>query len=372
MTNPKYDLGLPNGVKNKTYADASKHIENMFKDRNSVVDLATKKTLLTRLKDAQEAERQRLAAKEQALQQNQMQQQEQNQMAGGGYPDYFLNQLQSPEFQYGLLNTGRSYVQPPTQSDNSSDYTTYDNDMSTPSPITLGEQPLVQNSYNRSLGLRSTGNLSEYEKPNWLQRNTGKDSWLMKEEGANAQSVLGGVGLAASILGPMISNRRAMKSLEKPSMVNPMQLDDTNIQPNFVNRQQLLRNAAQQAGTQREMLSQSGGNWNQFTSGMANLNANLLSSTGNLMLQSDIADQQEKARIQGMKQNIGQYNIEQRNRADELNAQNMAAYNNQLAAYKQAQGTNIGNIGQSLFNLMQARKYGKTMGQVSTMQNLGK
>ena len=50
------------------------------------------------------------------------------------------------------------------------------------------------------------------------------------------------------------------------------------------------------------------------------------------------------------------------------NQQNQAAYYNQIAAYKQAQGANIGAIGQSLFNLMQAKQYGKSIGQAGKLK----
>ena len=195
---------------------------------------------------------------------------------------------------------------------------------------------------------------------------TGKYSWLNK----HSEDISGTVGLAASILGPMISNRRAMKSLQQPGKVPYYQMDESQYQPNFVNRQQLMRNAEEQASTQRNFLSQSGGTWNQFASGLANLNSSLLNSTGNLMLQSNLADNQELARIQGIKSNVQQFNLQQREKSDEVNSQNMAAYYNTLAAYKQAQGANIGSIGRSLFNLMQAKKYGTQMGYVASLQGV--
>jgi hypothetical protein len=204
--------------------------------------------------------------------------------------------------------------------------------------------------------------------PNWLQRQLAPNSWLNKNDGENRTNVLGGVGLAASVLGPMISNRRAMKSLKRPDVYNPELLNENHYQPNLVNRQQLLRNASEQTASQRYAIGQMGGNFAQQSAMMANLNATRLGTTGNLMLQSDLADSQEKSRIQGLRTNVQQFNIGQKEKAYDMNQQNQAAYYNQIAAYKQAQGANIGAIGQSLFNLMQAKQYGKSIGQAGKLK----
>lgn len=312
-------FGLPNSIKNKTFADASKAIENKFKNRNSIIDTKTKETLLARLRDVQEIERQKLKQQEAMMN---------NQMVNGGWDG----------------------EQPILDETNQTQYE---------ENIPFYEQPWLK----RTFGAEGTV-------PTYLNNKFGKDSWWGRNEGDNTQSVLGGVGLAASVLAPMIANRRAMKSLQKPQAVSAGIISKDNIQANFVNRQQLLRNLASQAKTQRHFMSQAGGNWAQYTSGLANLNANLLSASGNLMLQSDMADAQEKARVQGMSQNVDQFNIQQQMRASEINAQNMGAYNSQMAAYKQAQGANIGNIGMSLFNLMQAKKYGKYAKQAEIAANL--
>lgn len=48
------EMNLPNYIKNKSFADASKAIDNKFKDRNDKPSLETKKALLERLANAQE------------------------------------------------------------------------------------------------------------------------------------------------------------------------------------------------------------------------------------------------------------------------------------------------------------------------------
>jgi hypothetical protein len=308
--NLKYEYGLPNRLTGKSFADASKDIEKIFKNRLSSIDIRTKQTLMSRLKDVQENERQK--------QENITQYRSINQMANGD-PDW-------PESNTPL----------------------YEEDAS--------QNHEIVNPY--------AGNI----KPNWFKKQMSPDSWLMRNDRNNLDTTLGIAGVAASILGPMISNRRAMKSLQKSDTYVPELLNEQQYQPNLVNRQQLLRNLSEQASTQKYNLSQTGGNYSQYAQGMANLNSTLLGTAGNLMLQSDLADAQERARIQGLRSNIQQFNIGQKDRAYDINQQNSAAYYNQLAAYKQAQGANIGAVGQSLFNLMQAKKYGKEMGRIGILK----
>jgi hypothetical protein len=299
----KYDFGLPNKLSGKTFAEASKAIEKTFKNRMSVIDLRTKDEFMSRLKDAQEKQREELDMSSS------------NEMAPGGW-------------------------------DNSTDYTSeLDN-------VDTGGSALSTTWFGRTFG------------------NNSKFGEWIGEEG-NQESVLGGIGLAASALAPMISNRRAMKDLKVPTKVEAYTMDENQYQPQLVNRQQLLRNAAEQAATQRFFIGQAGGNATQQSALMANLNANRLISTGNLMLQSDLADAQEKARIQGLKANIQSYNLQQQQRADEINEQNLAAYYNTLTAYKQASGANIATVGQSLFNAMQAKKYGRSAGNAATFRTIG-
>lgn len=308
----KYEYGLPNSLEGKTFADASKQIEKRFKNRNSVVDIRTKKELMSRLKDMQESKR------EQTKTVNQ-----QNQFGGGGYSGDTLDEENTSA--YGM-------------------------DTNTYLP------------YEGGLGLRK----------NWFSGTFGKEgivpNWLNKNEGQNKGDILSGLGLAASVLGPMIANRQAMKSMYKPEMLKTNLMNEQQITPEYVNRQQLLRNAAEQSATQRYLASQMGGDWAQRSAMLSNIAANKLNTTGNLMLQSDLADIEEKKRVQGLKTNIQQFNIQQQDRVNEINQQNLANYYNQLAAYKQATGANIGAIGQSLFNLIQAKRYGREMQKASTLK----
>ena len=328
--NYKTEYGLPNSLKGKSFAEASKHLENKFKERNSIFDINTKKELLSRLKDVQEMQRQKLEAKRQKVE-------GQNQMYTGG-PLYPIG-IDTDISNYWNQNRGGSMYDLPATG------TIESRNSSLPfNAMNAGQINLEHNINNVS------------SDPNWWDKTK---SYMNGEKG---QSLLGGVGLAISGLAPMIANRNAMKSLTKAKTVNPMLMNPNQVQANFVNRQQLMRNMNEQASSQRYNMSQTGGNWGQYSQALAGLNSGLISSTGNLMLQSDLADSAEKVRVQQGRQGIQQFNIGQRQRADKINAQNQAAYTNQMAAYRQAQGANIGAIGSSLFNYITAKKVAKSAG----------
>jgi hypothetical protein len=146
-------------------------------------------------------------------------------------------------------------------------------------------------------------------------------------------------------------------------------LMDESVSSNFVNRQQLERNITRQAGSNRQALLQSSsGNFGQYASNLQALNAGTSNAYANALLGADLADSQEKIRVEQLRNSLKQFNINQRMTAQEMNAQNKAAYNAQIAAFKQATGANIANIGTSVFNLMQAKGYGKEIEKLKSAQ----
>ena len=317
----KKDYGLPNAIEGMTVADGARYIQNRFKGRNSIIDLGTLKEFMSRLRDVQEMQKQKLEAKRQKVE-------GQNQMYTGGYDGEEPVKPALSIYEQTMANRAN----PNTQIDFTSQLS---------NQITQGANQTLTSNNNQ---------------PSWLDK---ASSYMSSDKG---QSVLGGIGLGISALAPMIANRRAAKSMTRPTTVNPMLMDVNQVQPNFVNRQQLMRGLSEQASTQRYNMAQTGGNWGQYSQGVAGLNASMLGTAGNLMLQSDLADSADKFRVQQGRIGLGQFNIGQTQRAEELNAQNLAAYQGTQAAYKQATGANIGNIGQSLFNYITAQKVAKSAG----------
>jgi hypothetical protein len=82
------EMNLPSYIKGKTFADASKAIDNKFKDRNDKHSLETKNVFLDRLKQAQETIKQQEQQKaEQIAQSMQSNQQEVPDMMNGEIPE---------------------------------------------------------------------------------------------------------------------------------------------------------------------------------------------------------------------------------------------------------------------------------------------
>jgi len=110
---------LPNYIKNKSFADASKSINDKFKDRNDTHSNATKKELLDRLTQAQENVKAQQAQINQAIQANSQQIPDQmngeipegmEQFAEGGYYD-----SNSPFFSQDVMNPGANPIGPYNQ-----------------------------------------------------------------------------------------------------------------------------------------------------------------------------------------------------------------------------------------------------------------
>jgi hypothetical protein len=176
--------------------------------------------------------------------------------------------------------------------------------------------------------------------------------------GDNWMNILGGTGLALSAIAPAIANKNMKDNLERSANVNAYAISPGVLQENLVNRQQIERNLANQAATTRQAAATSAGGdagalMNSFT-GIGTGTANALA---NAMLQSDVADQAEKARVQQGRLSMDQFNSQQQMRADDINAANEAAYYDALNSYTAAQGQNWANVGKSMFNYMQATKY---------------
>ncbi len=92
------EMNLPNYIKGKTFADASKAIDNKFKDRNDKHSLETKNVFLDRLKQAQEIVKQQEQQKaEQIAQSMQSNQQEVPDMMNGEVPQGMEEFVQQPE-----------------------------------------------------------------------------------------------------------------------------------------------------------------------------------------------------------------------------------------------------------------------------------
>lgn len=322
----KKALGLPNAVKGMTYSDAAKYIDNLFKGRHDFASNNTKDALLGRLMNAQEIEREKVIEQERAEQQ----------------------EMQQQQLKYGGLEgePRDDVVQP---------MTSREVDMSTPK----------QEAEDRIRSDESSilDQVETQDEPGFFKK---AGSFINKNSGA----ILQGLGLAASVLGPMIANKQAMDSISPAQTVQPGRIAASTYKENLVNRQQLSRMLANQSATSRQALRQTGANLGQLQAGYSGIHNATSNALANVLLQADMADTGEKARVQQGKAAIQSANIQQSTSAAEKTAMNQAAYESQMAAYKQAQGANIGSIGTTLFNYVLAKDYAKYAGQAAKFQTI--
>lgn len=299
---PKEMYGLPNYVQGLSPAEASERIIKAFSEKNDLPSKNTLNVFMRRLDDAQKFTKQQLG-------------------------------LNNPQGSQNQLANGTDY-------------------------LPLG----ISNVVNEvALAKQLSGQQDESLPPtgNFFNRTFSNDnSWWKRDDSKNGINILSGIGLGISALAPMLANRMAAKSLTPPKDIEPLLMDET-VSPFFVNRQQIQRNITNQASSNRYALrNASSGDFGQYAANLQALNAGTSNAVGNAMLQADLADAEEKRRIQGLQMSLRERNLRERTRVQEMNQQNRAAYDSQIAAFRQATGANIANIGTTLFNMLQAKGYG--------------
>jgi len=374
------ELGLPKAIKGKSFADAAKYIENLFKGRNSGIDMSTKKTLMRRLREAQEN-----VKKDMEVSTNQ-------EFANGGLSrkeDYKSSENPYPSVESSDFAGGNRSYPIPTKNDavdalrlaglhNRSDVKTkvYDKYPSLKkelgglvNPMQFGGDidinKLAQSGYNPTTAEEAyTPNLSEEELQAYSQENVEKDSWLNRNK-----DILGNVTSLGLMAAPIIGNERALRNLKQSKPIQAQTIDQE-IQPQLVNRQQIQRNLVKQlAGSRQALQESSSGNFGQYAANLQGLHSGSAQALANISLQSNLADAQEIARTEQVNLGLEQYNIGQQLRTDELNAQNQAAYEAQKSAYNQARGQNLANVGKTLWNYKQSQGYTQSMS--NTLKLLG-
>ncbi len=415
----KTSLGLYNAIAGMTYSEAAKYIEKLFKGRNDIASLETKKTMMSRLRNAQDAEKQKM--------QNTKQQAEQRLAYGGstsGLPQGVATMADVKQYQKDYpeeMAMGRTVEMEHTKNETLADRISADhikdlltskntekyytglkeagltdelayggkvNRQFVKGGLTGQELPSIENEEELNIdpwmsntdywGQSGKKVEQQYSNPTYEQtfdnidlNTSGTDSFLGKAGNflkENQTGIMGGVGLATSILGPMLANRAAKKNITRPDTINPSNINLGSVQPELVNRQQLERNLTNQASTSRQALNQMGLSQSQLAGGYGNIHRGSADALANTTLQANIADSQERIRVQQGRLGLQQYNNQEKYRAETENLANRAAYDNQMAAYTQAQGANIGSIGKSLFNYFQATNYAKEMGKAGILE----
>lgn len=194
------------------------------------------------------------------------------------------------------------------------------------------------------------------------------DDWVGKHENA-IEGISAGIGALTQTAG-IVSNIIGRKKLktEGYDTVKAYTVGKGDINPYLVNRQSIQREIANTAATARRgALDSSGGNLGIYASQTAATNAASLKAVSQAMLGAEIADAQEKARVQSIGVGIDQFNAQQQAAADEATARNKGAWDTQMGLYDQGIASNISSIGQSLMNYAIASNSSRHMGNAATL-----
>jgi len=340
---------FPTFMKDSTFADASKNLEEAFKDRHSPEDKATKKAFLERLAEKQETvkELQENPGLEEESQQNQFQD-------GGFFGKEFMQNIQN-QTAVSLNIPGRKkgqagYVE------------------------RIGEYDLYRGPLQlETQGLGDPNELFPYTSPETavgtFPESKETPFWKDDEKLGKVALGLGALGSLAGVFGSM----RARNKMQKPGEVKAHLLDTSGITPELVNRQDILREVAQ---TQQSAIGALGakasGDFGAFAANVAGIQGKTAQATSRAMLQAAELDAKEKGRIQELKLGAQRFNAQSRNQADLANEQNLAAYEAQRAAYSQGIVANISSLGQTAVNYAigtQAGKYGGLAEQLKALIN---
>ena len=326
-------FGLPKAVKGKTYAEAATYIENLFKGRNSKIDMDTKKILMQRLRESQDLQKQEMDTEL-------AQSPEANAFNIGG--------LMRNSYAWG----GPDTLDTPDFVDNTKSLTNL-NPIYNPNNIDLLTSHLGNDNVLKALN-------TNYTKPaiNTLKQSppTEQQSWFQKNKGT-----LSNIGSMALMAAPLVGNLISARNLRKPESVNPMMLNET-VVPETINRQQIERNIANQTSTNRQALQENAsGDFGQYAANLQALNSGSANALGNATLQANMADIQERKSAQQANIGIKQFNIQQQMRGNELDEQNTAAYEGQRLALQQGAYQNLSAIGETIFNYKQSKEYAEQM-----------
>jgi len=319
---------LPNNVKGDTYSDTAKNIDNMFANREDKYSIDTKKEFMQRLAMDQERVKAEMLERENKVE-------GQNQMWGGGWAGT-------------TLMSGLNSI---------SEKQSYDD--------IVKKVKTLQNTAGKDTNMIEPQNSLPDVSEDWLAReamNPFEKAWDSTKKGisnvndwmnkdSNAAKLASGLGLATQGIG-IWANVAGKNELEKSAPVEAYRINPNMYQENLVNRQAIQREIANQSATSRKAMTEtSGGDVGALMSNMSGIDNASMRASSQAMLESDIADSAEKARVQQGQAAIAQYNSQAQAKADIATAQDLAAYNTQRAMYQQGIAQNISSLGETMMNM---------------------
>lgn len=158
-----------------------------------------------------------------------------------------------------------------------------------------------------------------------------------------------GTQLGASVLGNTLAMILAKKSKE---IVAPRVKEDR--QAREFKLDETIRTLQNQEASNREaLLQRSGGDFGQYAQAVSGLHTGTGKAIGATYAQGQQMNQQEQQFTDQFNQRGQQINARYDVITENMNAQNEAAYNDQMTAYEQAMFANLGSVGKSITNIGQ-------------------
>jgi hypothetical protein len=368
---------LPKFLTGMTYAAAHKKLNKMFEERTDKYSRNTKNSMI-----------ERLALSQLEVNKNQ---EDTNQFKGGSGPEIYVDntgrEWESEELYksfYGFMVENARKIKDAEDIEHDRLVDQLESSGEIPLDINHGDpkistknstQPDInegnyddyRKSYKHALNIDLPKTYNEFidKKGSFFNR---ADDWVGKHENA-IEGISAGIGALTQTAG-IVSNIIGRKKLktEGYDTVKAYTVGKGDINPYLVNRQSIQREIANTAATARRgALDSSGGNLGIYASQTAATNAASLKAVSQAMLGAEIADAQEKARVQSIGVGIDQFNAQQQAAADEATARNKGAWDTQMGLYDQGIASNISSIGQSLMNYAIASNSSRHMGNAATL-----
>jgi hypothetical protein len=331
-----------------SFAERAKEILKQYEERNDPISKRTKESQLDDLRVEQEYER----VKKQLAEDRQAAKQSQAQLFADGGP-FQTNGAQTadimgnlygytPEQRNAILN---NYGWWDKNDPNAEDAAMDNADLNDAAKMNVAKEMAMMGSNPTVNAKANTANPDDYFKP--------KDNLLR--------------------YAPIAGNLVTLLGLEAPSRPNARTLDANSVagDPYLINREALRQNVNRAYnGAKGRLFDSSNGSFSNVAKALAGMNEGQARALNEAYGKADVMDNAERARVQGIRNNILSQNAEKEWRADEAYRMDKGNYEGTRAAYIQSLAANVGNIGEEQLNRTNAKDFAQYMKEMGLSQNM--
>jgi hypothetical protein len=331
-----------------SFAERAKEILKQYEERNDPISKRTKESQLDDLRVEQEYER----VKKQLAEDRQAAKQSQAQLFADGGP-FQTNGAQTadimgnlygytPEQRNAILN---NYGWWDKNDPNAEDAAMDNADLNDAAKMNVAKEMAMMGSNPTVNAKANAANPDDYFKP--------KDNLLR--------------------YAPIAGNLVTLLGLEAPSRPNARTLDANSVagDPYLINREALRQNVNRAYnGAKGRLFDSSNGSFSNVAKALAGMNEGQARALNEAYGKADVMDNAERARVQGIRNNILSQNAEKEWRADEAYRMDKGNYEGTRAAYIQSLASNVGNIGEEQLNRTNAKDFAQYMKEMGLSQNM--